>query len=104
VPSKKQKTRLAGNQARQTGRIGAVATKSTEQQSTDYLSPSFRFTHADQNKYCLNEWTPQGICQNSEYRLLIAYNSFQARAYRRLDLDSHPALLATVMLFCRTVF
>lgn len=61
MPSKKQKTRLAGNQARQTGRIGAVATKSTEQQSTDYLSPSFRFTHADQNKYCLNEWTPQEL-------------------------------------------
>ena len=46
----------------------------------------------------------EGICQNSEFRRLIPYDSFQARSQRQLDLDGHLALLATAVLFCRAVF
>lgn len=35
--------------------------KATQGDKTDHLNPSFRFTHADENRWCLSKWKAQEI-------------------------------------------
>lgn len=57
----KKRGHVARDNARNTPRIGASATRPVDDQGTNHLYPSFRFSHTDHNNYCLHNLTTTEI-------------------------------------------